>query len=182
MRMLRQRYASRLIRALGRWLFGTTAGRRCAAAVVAVAAVGSLVGSDAKRSGTWSGLANHIAPHKGSIELHGAPGEPATCTVRGETKGTSGDRWVFKGHAAVEETSCEGRIEKDGSVSAVLQLRMEWNGRIKGMGGDWEDIEGKCTCEGDLTGTLAAGGKWDAKCKDDKSEWETSLVWELEAD
>jgi hypothetical protein len=180
--MLRQRYASRLIRALAFGLFATPAGRKCIAAVVAVAAVWGLVGSDAKRSGTWSGLANHIAPNEGSIELQGAPGESATCTVRGETKGASGDRWVFKGHAAVAETSCEGRIEKDGRVSAVLQLKMEWNGRIKGMGGDWEDIDGKCTCEGDLKGTLAAGGKWEAKCKNDKGEWETSFEWELDAD
>jgi hypothetical protein len=76
----------------------------------------------------------------------------------------------------------EGSIEKNGRVSAVLELKMEWRGRIKGQGGDWGDTEGKSTCEGDLKGTLAAGGKWKAKCKSDGKEWETSFDWELDAD
>jgi hypothetical protein len=55
-------------------------------------------------------------------------------------------------------------------------------GPHQGPGRRLGDTEGKSTCEGDLKGTLAAGGKWKAKCKSDGKEWETSFDWELDAD
>jgi hypothetical protein len=181
--MLHRRFASRLALALGRSLVGTSTGRKVIAVTVGVAAVGSLTSGDATRSGRWSGLPNVIAPTEGPIELQGAPGKSATCTVRGKTRSASGNGWVFRGDAAVEEASCEGRIEKDGRVSVELELKLEWNGRIKGIGGDgWDDVDGKATCKGELKGTLAAGGKWEAKCERDETEWETSIDWKLDAD
>lgn len=141
----------------------------------------SLVGgSETTTTGTWKGLSNHIAPRKGEIAITGTRGKSATCTVSGQTKGENGDGWVFRGDASVEQISCEGRIEKSGSVSLDLQLKMEWRGRIKGIGGDWEDTDGEATCEGELQGTLTEGGRWSAKCKRDDKEWETELQWNLD--
>lgn len=131
--------------------------------------------------GTWSGLANHIAPNKGTITLEGTRGGSATCTVRGKAGFVTGNGWNFKGEATVAEKSCEGRIEKDGSVSLPLELRLEWSGRIKGIGGDWEDIDGYGDCKGELKGNLTTGGAWAGKCKNDKYEWDASIEWEPEA-
>jgi hypothetical protein len=145
-----------------------------AAALVA----GSLVGGHAAGvSGTWSGLANYYAPSKGTITVTGGPGKAATCTVRGKTGSASGDGWVFRGKATVEETSCEGRIDGKGRLSVTLKLRMEWRGRVKATGGDWEDVEGSSSCDGNLEGTLTSGGVWKAKCKNDNNESDTSFEW-----
>ena len=108
--------------------------------------------------------------------LEGAPGKSATCTVRGQTGTASGNGWVFRGNATVKETSCAGRIAKDGRVAATLKVRMEWRGRVKGIGGDWDDVAGEADCEGALDGTLMSGGVWNATCRGENS-WTTAFQW-----
>ena len=171
-----------MLRVLGRLLLETKTGRRLLAGATAIGTLGVLLsGSANERTGTWSGLANHIAPHKGPISIKGKPGKSATCTVRGHTKSAVGSGWVFKGDASVAESSCEGHIEKDGRVSLDLVLTLAFDGKWKGVGGDdWEDIEGHATCEGKLEGALAQGGEWKAKCKNDTNEWETAIAWKLD--
>ncbi|MBL8743139.1 MAG: hypothetical protein JNK04_18645 [Myxococcales bacterium] len=182
--MSNRRYTSRLVRAVALWLWGTWPGRKALAAIVIVAAGIVTVASPREQTdlkGGWKGLANVIAPDHGDFALTGKAGGPATCIVRGRAGVVTGNGWSFKGDATVAERSCEGRIEKNGSVSLNLQLRLDWSGRIKGIGGDWESIDGYGDCEGELTGTLTAGGKWEAECKNDKYEWNTSFEWKPDA-
>jgi hypothetical protein len=175
--MLRARHIPILIRAFGGWLVRTRAGRRLGAVVVLLTLVPSFCGGT--RHGGWAGFSNQIAPSEGEILLEGT-GSSMTCIVRGETGYASGDGWVFKGEATVSETSCEGNIQLSGRVSAVLKLERRWSGRIKGIGGDWEDTDGEATCEGNLTGTLRAGGTWEGKCKRDGKEYDASFAWKLD--
>jgi hypothetical protein len=44
---------------------------------------------------------------------------------------------------------------------------------------DWDEVAGSAACEGDLRGTLAAGGDWTGRCKSNGNEWGTSLTWKL---
>jgi hypothetical protein len=166
-----------------RWMFETKAGRGCAAGIAVVAVAWTLVGGGpATTSGTWTGLPNAIAPSEGPITFESAADGGVRCTVRGQTGSTSGNGWVFRGEATVRETSCEGRVAGDGTVSAVLKLRMEWHGSIKGIGGDWEDIDGFGNCAGPLTGSLTPdGGEWQAECENERGRWKTSLAWAVDA-
>jgi hypothetical protein len=75
-----------------------------------------------------------------------------------------------------------GHIEKNGRASLALKLKMEWHGRVKGIGGDWDDVDGAATCEGELGGTLAEGGEWEGTCKREGKEWKTSFKWKLDAE
>lgn len=152
--------------------------RRMRWALACVGALGawSLTGGHA-RAGTWRGFSNEYAPREGTIELTGSPGKTTACTVRGETGYVQGDGWVFKGKASVRETSCDGKIARDGRVSAVLTLKTTWNGRVKGTGGDWESTRGEATCRGELGGKLDTGGTWAATCKSEGKEWKTSFAW-----
>ena len=178
--MVRLRHVPLILTALARWVLGARWGR-WGIGVCAVAVMWAQLGpAPAKTTGEWAGLGNHIAPNRGPIELTGRPGGSTGCTVRGETGYVHGDGWVFKGEARGKETSCEGKIARDGEVKAVLDLEMTWDGRIKGIGGDWEDTSGKASCTGDLSGTLEAGGKWTAKCKREDREWEASFSWKPE--
>lgn len=165
-------------RGLGRWVLGTKAGRRVGGGVAAVAVVGSLWGGgSATHPGTWKGFSNEYAPTTGTLTIMGAPGKSATCTLRGKTGAAAGNGWVFRGNATVEGTSCEGQLGKNGSVKAVLKLRQEWRGRVKGIGGDWDDVSGSSSCEGTLEGTLAKGGAWKGTCKSEDAVWATSFAW-----
>jgi hypothetical protein len=151
----------------------------------AAIALWAWVGADdaelqSERRGSWTGFSNDIAPSKGTFSLTTALGKPATCTLRGKTSRATGNGWVFKGDASVTETSCEGKVNAGGKVALVLSIQMKFNGRWKGIGGDWEDISGSAKCEGDLTGTVASGGTWKGTCKSENAEWETSIDWKFD--
>lgn len=180
--MLQLRHVPLVLHAVGRWFVTTAAGRRLGAGALGagVVAWSLLGGGQSTRSGTWSGLPNTYAPRDGTLVLEGDPGKSATCTVRGRTGSASGNGWVFRGDAAVKETSCAGKIAKNGRVAATLKLRMEWNGRVKGIGGDWEDVAGKADCEGVLDGTLGSGGVWNATCRGNSADWTTAIQWKLD--
>lgn len=181
--MLRARHVPLVLRAVGRWLVGSKTGRRVGAGLVALGAAGVWLASDGApdaKSGRWKGLHNHIAPNDGAFTLSGGKGERATCTLRGQTGSASGSGWVFRGDATVRESRCEGRVDKAGKVSLDLTLELAWDGRQKGIGGDWEDVSGGGTCRGELVGTLEDGGTWTGKCKNDDYTWEAKVGWELD--
>ncbi len=184
----RLRHVPLVLRALARWLVGTQAGRKLGAVVaILVAAPVALMwslggGAAISWNGTWTGFSNDFAPTEGRLTFHRGAGKTASCTVRGETGATEGNGWVFRGKATVNELSCEGHIEKNGRASLALKLKMEWHGRVKGIGGDWDDIDGAATCEGELGGTLAEGGEWEGTCKREGKEWKTSFKWKLDAE
>lgn len=167
-----------------RWGIETKVGRGFAFLIAAVVIASSLMGgAPTAASGKWTGFSNCVAPSEGPITFETTADGDVRCTVRGRTATTSGNGWVFRGEATVQETSCEGRIAEDGSVSATLKLRMEWHGEIKGIGGDWEDIDGFGNCAGPLTGSLTAdGGAWPAECENDRYEWKTSIEWSVAAE
>ena len=176
--------------AIARWLVGTGGGRKLLVIVVGLpAAAAALVvasspaGSEAakRRAGTWSGLYNEYAPNQGELVIEGKPGTAPTCRVRGQTRSAAGDGWVFRGDASVAETACEVRIAKDGRVSGRLELAKKWDGRVKGIGGDdWEERSGTSLCEGDVDGTLSAGGTWKGMCTtDDGKTYASSISWRL---
>lgn len=131
------------------------------------------------RSGKWSGFHNHYAPDEGVITITSGAGKSVSCSVRGRAGSATGSGWVFRGDARIDSTSCEGTRGRAGKVAAALALRMEWSGRVKGIGGDWEDVSGSATCEGELVGTIADGGEWKGICKREERQWEASFTWKL---
>jgi hypothetical protein len=187
MSRFRLRHVPLVLAVLARWLIGTTVGRKLLAVGVGGAAlvvVALSSGGDAakRRSGTWSGLWNEYAPTRGDFVIEGPPEKAATCQVRGRTSSASGDGWVFRGNASVAETECKVRIAKNGRVSGRLKLEKQWRGRVKGIGGDWDDTSGTALCEGDLEGTLSAGGTWKGKCTIGDKDHTSSIAWTLTAD
>jgi hypothetical protein len=66
-------------------------------------------------------------------------------------------------------------------VTGALELRMQWRGRVKGIGGDWDDVAGEANCEGPLEGSLASGGGWRGQCRGEGSPFEMSFQWKLDA-
>lgn len=179
-----------VLAALARWLVGSSAGRKLLAVGVGLgASTAALIvvasspggGDAAKRhSGRWSGFDNEYAPTQGDFVIAAEPGKAATCQVRGQTGSATGNGWVFRGEASVTEITCEARIANDGRVSARLKLEKSWSGRVKGIGGDWDSTSGTDLCEGDITGTLSAGGTWKGTCTtDDGQTYESSIAWTL---
>lgn len=180
--MLRPRHVPLVLRAIARWAFGSRTVRR-SFAVVAAILVGWGLLSDGEtlgtRSGKWVGFHNNYAPDEGVITITSSVGRSATCSVRGRAGSASGNGWVFRGDARIDSTSCEGTLGRAGKVNAALALRMEWSGRVKGIGGDWENVSGSATCEGELVGTLAEGGEWKGLCKREERQWQASFDWKL---
>jgi hypothetical protein len=136
------------------------------------------------RHGTWVGLDRSIAPHKGRITLEGDRPGTGRCTVQGEDNMAVGNGWVFRGKTTVREEACAVQIDEEGSVSAVLRVRLEWHGRIKGIGGDdWDDIDGYGDCVGPFLGSLTPGsGTWRGECKNERHRWPAELQWTLDAE
>lgn len=172
--MLEARHLPLVGRAVGRWLLRSRGGRRALVGVLVVASGGWLLGRCAPgvRHGSWEGFANAIAPNEGGVSFDGA-----RCTLSGRTGETSGDGWVFRGEATARETKCEIRTAGDGRVEGKLVVRLEWDGRVKGNGGYWEDVSGSSDCEGTLSGKLASGGTWEGRCTKPGGSWTTSLTW-----
>ncbi len=185
-----------VLAAIVRWLVGTKAGRKLlvvgvglGVGVAALGAVAPNTGSNdaaaKRRDGTWGGLHNEYAPTRGEFAIDGEPGKTGACRVSGRTHSAIGSGWVFRGDAWVAETACPVRIAKDGRVSGRLTLKKEWHGRVKGIGGDdWEERSGRALCEGEIEGTLAAGGKWNGTCPTDdgKKTYASSIAWTLKTD
>ncbi len=189
--MIRMRHVPLVAGALARWAYRSRAGRKtvavlgaAAALVVGLASLGTHEEpelSQKERKGSWSGLRQMIAPTSGAISIDGAPGADASCTVRGLTHSAgAGEQWAFRGDAWVRESTCKGRMGKDGKVSLRLELVNEYHGKIKAIGSDWDEVHGRVTCEGDLEGDVADGGRWNATCRQERSTWKTSFEWKLE--
>jgi hypothetical protein len=182
--MLQLRHVPLVLRAIGRWIVTSKTGRRFALGVAGVTRVGVAAsslsgdGDAAARRGTWSGFHNHYAPNQGDILFERAWSGATQCTVRGRAGTTSGNGWVFQGDLSLRETSCEGRTSWTGQVSAPLELRLEWNGSVKGIGGDWDTVSGRADCAGELRGRLGGGGEWQGTCRrEDGREWQASFTW-----
>jgi hypothetical protein len=191
MSQLRLAHLPLIVAAVARGLLGTRTGRKVLAVGVGATALAVVVsgtyantgGSDAttRREGMWVGLYNQYAPTKGELVLEG-PAEASKCRLRGRAGSASGNGWVFHGSLSVAEVACEARIGKDGRVSAGLKFKEEWDGRVKGIGGDWEERYGSALCEGEVNGTVAAGGTWKGTCKTDEGRtYASSLTWTLNA-
>lgn len=177
--MLRLRHVPLVLRAIARWVVTTKAGRRLGLGVAGIAVLSATCAEPSSRKGTWTGFHNNYAPNKGAFVLEPTWTGATTCVVQGRTGYTSGSGWVFKGDATIQQTSCEGRVGWGGKVSAALELRMDWDGRVKGIGGDWDDVSGRADCKGSLEGTLRDGGAWQGTCRrqDDGREWAASFEW-----
>lgn len=175
--MLEARHVPLVVGAVGRWFIRSRAGRRLGVGALVVATGGLLIGRCVgARHGSWEGFANVYAPGKGELSFDGA-----RCTLSGRTGERSGDGWVFRGEATARETKCEVRVGVGGRVEGTLAIRLEWDGRVKGIGGDWEDTSGVRDCEGELSGSFAKGGKWEGRCtKPDGGTWETSIAWKVD--
>lgn len=178
--MLRLRHVPLVLRAIARWVVTTRTGRRLGLGAVGLAVLSGTCASESTATkGSWTGFHNNYAPNKGAIVFERTWTGGTTCVVQGRTGYTSGSGWVFKGDATIRQTSCDGRVGWGGKVSAALTLRMEWDGSVKGIGGDWDDVSGAADCKGELEGTLDAGGAWQGTCrrKDDGREWAASFEW-----
>lgn len=176
--MLEARHVPLVVRAVGSWLFRSRAGRRVGLGLLAVVAGAALLGRCAPgaRRGSWEGFANFYAPDKGELSF-----DRGRCALSGRTGEASGDGWVFRGTATARETKCEVRVGSGGRVEGTLAVRLEWDGRVKGNGGDWEDTSGTRDCEGEISGTFAKGGTWDGRCtRPDGSTWATTLTWKAD--
>lgn len=168
-----------------RWSVATTSGRRFTGLCSVLLAAWCWGGDEAiARSGTWRGLDRSIAPHQGRITIEGNRGGTGRCRVQGDATTAVGNGWVFHGKATVREVACEFRIDEEGTVNALLRVRMEWHGRIKGIGGDdWDDADGFGDCIGPLIGKLSTGtGAWRGECRNDRHRWPAELEWTLDAE
>jgi hypothetical protein len=183
--MLKLRHVPLVLRAIGRWVLTSKTGRRFGLGVVGVAGIvvaASSVSGGGEASatkGTWTGFGNSYAPDRGTIVFERAWSGATKCEVRGRAGYTSGNGWVFKGDLSIRETSCEGDTSWTGKVSAPLAMRLEWNGSVKGIGGDWDSVSGKADCSGELRGRLGGGGEWEGTCRrqEDGREWPASFTW-----
>jgi hypothetical protein len=168
-----------------RWSVGTTRRRRVTGLCDLLLVAWCLAGPETiARGGSWRGLDRSIAPHKGRITLEGTLGGTGRCTVQGEDTTAVGNGWVFRGKTTVHEVTCALQIDREGTVNALLQVRMEWHGRIKGIGGDgWDDADGYGDCVGPLVGKLTPGtGAWHGECRNERHRWPVELEWTLDRD
>jgi hypothetical protein len=138
-------------------------------------------GAGAVRHGTWTGLRGSIAPDSGSFTLEDSGNGVGRCTVRGQDSISIGNGWVFRGHTQAREVACDVRIERDGALSGELSLRIAWQGRIKGIGGDWDDTEGFGVCTGPLVGSHDGVGAWQGACENEGHQWTTRFDWTFDS-
>jgi len=129
----------------------------------------------------WTGFPGRIAPWEGPLTIEVHPDGTLHCALEGSTGSASGNGWSFRGRATVHSTSCDGRINDDGTVSAQLMVHSEWHGQVRGWDSDWDDADGASDCTGPLTGSLTGGGAWQGSCAGTGSPWTTSLQWSLPA-
>ncbi len=163
---------------------GTSAGRGVIGLCGLVVLCWCMAGGDTiATGGTWRGFDRSIAPHEGRITIEITDSGAGRCTVRGDATTATGNGWIFRGRTTVRETACEVHVVGEGTLSALLEVRMEWHGRIKGIGGDdWDDADGYGDCVGPLTGDLREGtGRWHGECRNDRHRWSADLEWTLDA-
>lgn len=130
--------------------------------------------------GTWRGLAGSIAPDRGHIAIELDRDGAGRCAVSGESATSSGNGWVFRGKTTVHDEACALRVTSDSVVSGELALRMTWNGRMKGIGGDdWTDVEGDGLCTGPLIGSPDGAGTWQGECVNARARWSARFEWTL---
>lgn len=168
-----------------RWAGETSTGRGFSGLCGVLFLAWCMAGSETiARSGTWRGLDRSIAPHQGRISIEATADGAGRCTVQGDATTAVGSGWVFHGKTTVRQVACEVRVEEGGSLNALLRLRLEWHGRIKGIGGDdWDDADGYGDCIGPLFGHLSQGtGSWRGECRNDRHRWPAELEWTLDAD
>ena len=179
----RLRYFWIVLVAVTRAILASRRGRLALAVVVVVAAAWHFAsGGQATpitSQGAWKGFANMYAPGSGTLTIDRERANVMSCTLRGQAGVASGDGWVFKGSMVAQETSCTGQVAPDGRVTGILEVGLTWRGRVKGIGGDWDDESGSATCKGELRGTLAGGGDWPARCTRGDKEWTTRLTWSM---
>lgn len=137
----------------------------------------------AVRHGTWTGLSGSISPADGPFVIDERAGGEGTCMMRGQSSSSSGNGWVFRGNTTVQETACALRIAKGGATTGELTLRIEWHGRMKGIGGDdWDDVDGYGDCTGQLVGSHGGKGTWQGVCVNERHRWNQRFDWTVDSD